>query len=337
MSLNIVEKKPLVITLLRDKGPSLPSQISGEIGLSLLFTSALLSEMVSDKMVQYSYLKVGGSPLYFLPGQEEKLENFSNHLHGKEKEALQLLKERQVLCEDELEPVQRVCLGNMKDFAIPIKFDYKNQPKLFWRYYMLPEKESFKKMEEYFAKLPQPPKVETDKKIEEFEKPDEIRDTIKKLKEENAIRPLHPVGMDEKDKLAEVNKETKTEVRIEEQKILHPEILKTVVKKRVPTKKKQDFTSRVLDYVKEKEMLILKNFDEDNKVCVAELDLKVGAMRFLIFGLNKKSLNELDLSLAFSEGQHERLPVLLVTNGKLTKKAEEYQKKLGNYIIVNKI
>jgi hypothetical protein len=67
------------------------------------------------------------------------------------------------------------------------------------------------------------------------------------------------------------------------------------------------------------------------------MDSKLGLMNFMIYSLQKKSLNEADLSLAYNEGQHERLPVLLVTNGKLTKKAEEYQKKLGNFLIVNKI
>ncbi len=336
MALNIAEKKPMVIEILKNKGPCLPSQISSEIKLQLLFTSALLSEMVSDKSIKFSSLKIGGSPLYYLSGQEPALENFTKHLHGKEKEALQFLKEKEILNEAELEPVQRVCLANIKDFAIPLKFIHKEQQFNFWRFYLIPEDIAIKKIEDYFRKLPHV-KIETEKKIKEFEKPDEIQETIKKLKEEQAIKPLHPVGKDERDKIAEENKEVKVEVRIEEQKILHPEILKKKVRRRAPTKKKQDFTSKVIDYVKEKEMLILKNYEEDNKICVAETESKVGSIKFLVFGLNKKSLNEFDLSLAYSEGQQERLPVLLVTNGKLTKKAEEYQKKLGNFLIVNKI
>ncbi len=338
MSLNIAEKKPMVIEILRNKGPCLPSQISSEIKLQLLFTSALLSEMVSDKSIRYSNLKIGGSPLYYLAGQESALENFTKHLHGKEKEAMNLLKEKGVLNETDLEPVQRVCLANIRDFAVPLKFTYKDQQFTFWRFYLVSEEEASKKIESYFASMPKMPKVETDKKIEEFEKPDEIQEAIKRLKEEKSIKPLHPVGIDERQEFEarEANKEVKIEVK-EEQKVLHPELLHKKIKKRTPTKKKKDFTSKVIDYVKEKEMLILKNFEDDNKVCVAETESKIGSIKFLVFGMNKKSLNEFDLSLAYSEGQQERLPVLLVTNGKLTKKAEEYQKKFGNYLIVNKI
>jgi len=336
MSLNITEKKPKVIEILKEKGPCLPSQISGGIGLSLLFTSALLSEMASDKTVRISYLKIGGSPLYLLPGQENMLENFTKHLHGKEKEALDLLKEKQVLSDTDLNPVQRVCLGAIKDFALQLKINSNNQQKIFWRYFTISEEEAMKKADEYLNNIPKiPSQKEPDKKLEEFEKPDEIQETIKKLKEEKAIKPLHPVGLDEREKVEQ--KEPKVEVRIEEQKILHPEVLKKKTHKRATTKKKQDFHSKVIDYIHEKDMTVVKNYEDENKVCVAQLDSKLGLMNFLVYSMQKKSLNEADLSLAFSEGQQERLPVLLVTNGKLTKKAEEYQKKLGNYIIVNKI
>lgn len=328
MSLNIAEKKPIVVEILKNNGPSLPGKIAREIKLSVLFTSALLSEMVSDKTIKFSFLKVGSSPLYYLPGQEQMLENFVNHLHNKEKEVFLLLKEKQILFEDELEPVQRVCLSNMKDFAVPIKITSGNQEKIFWRFYSLLEEESFKKAREFLSKIPQIPQTkEPDKRLTDYEKPDEIQETIKKLKEEHAIKPI-------KEK---IEKPTKKEVKVEEQKILHQEILKKKVRKRSPTKRKRDFINKVIDYVNEKEIKIIKNFEDENKVCIAQMDSKLGLMHFLVFVLNKKSLNESDLSLAFTEGQHEKLPVLLITNGKLTKKAEEYQKRLGNLLIVHKI
>lgn len=342
MSLNISEKKPRVIEILREQGPSLPSQISNKIGLSLLFTSALLSEMSSDKTVRISYLKVGGSPLYLLPGQENMLENFIKHLHGKEKEALELLKEKQVLSDENLEPIQRVCLNAVKDFALTLRVNSNNEQKLFWRYFTVPEDEAMKKIGESLPEIPrykERENKEPDKKLEEFEKPDEIQETIKKLKEDKSIKPLHPVGMDEREQFEKEKemREIKVEIK-EEQKLLHPEILKKkAVKKRAPTKKKKDFNSKALDYVHEKEMNIVKNFEDENKVCVAQMDSKLGLMNFLIYTINKKSLTEADISLAFTEGQSEKLPVLLITNGKLTKKAEEYQKRLGNFLIVNKI
>jgi len=146
---------------------------------------------------------------------------------------------------------------------------------------------------------------------------------------------LHPIGLDEREKFEK--DQQKPEIKAEEQKVLHPEILKKKVKKRLPTKKKKDFISKALEHIHKKEMAIIKNFEDENKVCVAQMDSRLGLMNFLVVAANKKSLTEADLSLAYTEGQQEHLPVLLVTNGKLTKKAEEYHKKLGNFLIVNKI
>ena len=69
-----------IVLVLEEKGPSLPIQISKEIGMSSLFISAFLSELTNEKRINVSHLKVGGSPLYFLNGQEEQLENFYKFL-----------------------------------------------------------------------------------------------------------------------------------------------------------------------------------------------------------------------------------------------------------------
>ena len=85
---NLQEKKKFILEIIKKKGPSLPSAISQEIRVSLLLTSALLSDMRSEKTVRLSNLRVGGSPLYYIQGQEQQLENFVKHLQLKEQEAL---------------------------------------------------------------------------------------------------------------------------------------------------------------------------------------------------------------------------------------------------------
>ncbi len=124
------EVKGKIIEIIRRKGPSLPVEIARETGLSPLFASAFLSELVKSGTLKLSHLKVGGSPLYFLPGQEKQLENFINHLHEREREALLLLKSKLVLKDKELLPAIRVALRNLKDFAFPIAY----KQELYWKY-----------------------------------------------------------------------------------------------------------------------------------------------------------------------------------------------------------
>ena len=77
-----------IIEILKIKGPSLPIQIAKQIRISSLFVSAFLSELTDEKTIKVSHLKVGGSPLYLLPGQEPLLEKYQKYLHPREAEAL---------------------------------------------------------------------------------------------------------------------------------------------------------------------------------------------------------------------------------------------------------
>jgi len=129
--------KGKILFILQKRGPSLPVHIARETGLSILFASAFLSELLSEKKIKISNMKVGSSPVYFLLGQESMLENFAQHLKSKEREAFILLKEKKFLKDKEQDPAIRVALRAIKDFAMPFK---KNE-ETFWRYFTAPETE----------------------------------------------------------------------------------------------------------------------------------------------------------------------------------------------------
>src|SRR3989338_271886 len=129
---NTSEIKEKIISVLKERGPSLPIQISREVELSPLFASAFLSELFSEKRIKISHLRVGNSPVYFVQGQEPLMEKFSDYLKSKEKEAFNLLRERKFLKDGEQQPAIRVALRDIKDFAIP----FRNQDgEIFWRYF----------------------------------------------------------------------------------------------------------------------------------------------------------------------------------------------------------
>ena len=86
--------KERILSILRMKGPTLPVYISQEIGISMLFVSAFLSELSSDKLVKMSHMRVGNSPIYYITGQEPQLEKFSNYLKSKEKKLSCFYKKR---------------------------------------------------------------------------------------------------------------------------------------------------------------------------------------------------------------------------------------------------
>ncbi len=126
-----------IIEILKEKGPSLPIKIAKKLGLETLFISAFLSELVNEKKIKISHLKVGSSPLYFLEGQEKKLEDFSQFLHSKEGEAVQLLKKNKILKDSEQEPAIRVALRSVRDFSVGFKKD----EEIYWKYALISESE----------------------------------------------------------------------------------------------------------------------------------------------------------------------------------------------------
>lgn len=137
------EIKEKIISVLKSRGPSLPVHIAGEIKTSILFSSAFLSELLSEKRIKISHMRIGSSPLYFLSGQELFLEKSSQYLKSKEKDAFLLLREKKFLKDREQSPAIRVALREIRDFAIP----FKDREEVVWRYFLVPESE-FKITEE---------------------------------------------------------------------------------------------------------------------------------------------------------------------------------------------
>src|SRR3989338_4968630 len=109
-----------ICELIRNTGPILPLQAAKLINSDTIIASAHLSDLVATKRLKISHVKVGGSPVYYLPGQEPSLQNFTNQLNEKEKRAYELLREKKILQDTELEPLFRVALRNLKDFAVPL-------------------------------------------------------------------------------------------------------------------------------------------------------------------------------------------------------------------------
>src|SRR3989344_8217717 len=136
--MNVNETHEKIIGFLGKKGPSLPINVAKELKMFFLFISAFLSELLNEKRVKMSNLKVGGSSLYFLDGQEEQLESYYKFMHPKEAEVFLLLKENKILKDGEQDPAIRVALRSIRDFAV----GFNSNDEIYWRYFSVPEIEA---------------------------------------------------------------------------------------------------------------------------------------------------------------------------------------------------
>lgn len=131
-----------VLEIVKRKGPVIPTEISRELGTESWLASAILSELVSGGQLRISSLKMGGTPLYYAAGQEEKLQDYTKYLHEQERRAFELLKAEKVLRDRALDPVTRVALRGIKDFALPLNVQNNSESELFWKWYLISNEEA---------------------------------------------------------------------------------------------------------------------------------------------------------------------------------------------------
>ncbi len=285
--------KERIFSFLRIKGPSIPVRVAKETGLSMLFASAFLSELLSETRIKLSHMKVGGSPIYLLSGQENLLENFSQYLGHKEREVLAILKEKKFLVDSEQLPSVRVALRDLKDFAVP----FKRGEETVWRYFLVPESE-----------LPL-------KKIPIIEKKEEITESVpvkKEIIEEKSIR-IEPIA-EIKELLSEV-----LETPIKE-KIEVKEKSKKKEKKKVSKKNNEKFFEKVKEFLASKsfEIINIESFGKGELV----LRVKENRNEFILVALNKKRLTERDIIQAHKRASSAGLKYRILMLGDLNKNIE---------------
>ncbi len=274
--------KQKIISTLEQKGPSLPVHISREIEQSILFTSAFLSELLSEKRIKISSMKVGNSPIYYLRGQESQLENYSYHLKSKEKEAYTLLKEKRFLKDTQQDPAIRVALRAIKDFAVPFR---KNE-ELIWRYYLTPQEEynlritsKEKKREE--GKEGEQKEQKSEKESQQFEKKAEELDIFDKEKKK-------------------------------------PKKTKTKKRKKNSSQKDNRFFNTIKEHLSKNNVEIV-DIVEITKENITFKVTKNGE-EYLIIAYNKKRISEEEINKAYKKSSELEIPYKIISFGEPLKR-----------------
>ena len=313
-----METRERIVEIVKAKGPVLPVQVSKEIGMNILMSSAHLAELTASQRLKISSLKVGGSPVYYLAGQEAMLQKFTGNLNDKEKKAYDLLSQNKVLRDSEQEPVIRVALREIRDFALPLNVKYNSSSEIFWKWYLLTDDEASKliKSKLNIAEEPEKKKEEkpAEKKIEVLQKQRET--------------PAEKQAKEKVEKSQKQLKETITEKPQEKARL------------RKPKQKEDEFLKDINKFFERNKINIIssevikKNSEID---FVIEIPSVVGNLQYYCKAKNKKRISDSDLSNAYVKGQFKKLPVLVLSNGDLSTKAHEMISKELNNLAFKKI
>jgi len=272
-----MDNRESIIQTIRIKGPVIPAQIAKVIGTDIMIASATLSELVSNKVLKISNIKFGSTPLYYLPGQESKLQDFAKNLHEKDKKAYDLLMQKKILRDKIADPIVRVALRSIKDFAVPLQVKINDNVEIFWKWYLITNEEA--------ARI--------------------IKETIKFDEPKEEIKPVHEtIAEKEQEKPREEKKEIKRE---EPKEILHEKEVKKEEKKTFIDKTAEDvFLNEIKRFLEKnnikliEEKIVKKNSDLD---LVIEVPSAVGSLTYYCKAKSKKRISDSDLSSAFVQGQ----------------------------------
>lgn len=286
--IDIQQKKKKILEFLESNGPSLPVQVARTIQMDPVFASAILSELLGTKEIKTSHMKIGASPLYLLPNQEKKLEEKTEHLKSIEREAQEKLKSQKVIYDEDEEPATRVALRNIKDFAIPFKF----QDKITWRYAFTPQKE-----------------------IDEILSPKEKQEPTPKTPTPSKEEPEVPKAWKVKKDEIKQAKEKSTSINREHKHIEQPKKIESIFEK---TNTPKTFLKEIEHFLKNQNTIItaIEEVDKNKVVAIVKSD-KTSSM---LFAFNKARIDETELLKCYKEADKKNLSYQIIIKGSLTKK-----------------
>ena len=302
-----MDNRDKILEFVKAKGPVLPVQISKEIGSNILMASAHLAELTASNKLKISTIKVGSSPLYYLAGQEEMLQKYTESMNDKEKKAYDSLQQNRVLRDAEQEPVIRVALRGIKDFAIPLNVNFNNNKEIFWKWHMAGSEEAERLIKQKLEIAEKPIEKKIEEKAEEKVQEQEIQEKIEE-------RPVQQIQKEIK---------PKTKERKPIQKDKDDIFLKDTIK---------FFEKNKINVISTE--VIKKNSEID---FIVELPSVVGNLQYYCKARNKKRIGDSDLSAAYVKGQFRKLPVLVLSPGELSTKAQEMLAKELNSVTFKKI
>ncbi|VVB81211.1 Uncharacterised protein [uncultured archaeon] len=152
------------ILALAQTSPLLPSGVAKALATNSIMAGAMLSEMCSKGLLKTSALRVGGSPLYLIPGKEEQLLNHLESLNEKDRRTVLKLQQEKIIRHSEADPLTQVSLVQVKDFAKPLTVTYENKQETFWKWFTISDKDAEELIR---TKLEGPKAIETPKPAEQ--------------------------------------------------------------------------------------------------------------------------------------------------------------------------
>lgn len=254
-----------VLEFVKKTGPLLSIKVAKHFKINTIYAGAYLSELISKKKIQFSYMKIGTSPLYYTDSQKPKLEEFSERLNPREKKTFDLLKQKKIIREKEVDNITKATLRNIKDFAVSLVVNFNNQKEIFWKYFLLDNIEAQKIIKQMLTIKKPKSEAKPILKKEKVPIKEVHAEFEEKIQSKKVIEKTKPKPVTEKepkkisDNLLEKQKEIKAKERklLKEKEQLEKELHKTIEQEqKALEKQRKEFLEQQKEMQKQRQELM---------------------------------------------------------------------------------
>lgn len=328
-----------VFEIVRQNGPVLPVEVAKKLKIDSFVAHAFLMQLVEAGKVKASKEQVGNSFLYFIPGKESAAQLRANVL-------LQQSKKTAKTYQKEAVSVSPGVAEKREAFAQRLKEIEEREEK---------EKRSRVDVERVKAQIQKEDFIERFKQAitpfltskEEEEEPETQieRSSVGPRRTPNRSKAsMGPIRTKFESGSSAREIEVKHEIEVKPKEIVEVKPESKKEEKKIKSKKKKktifgpkiDIVELAVEYLTERGAEIISKEVKKKKEVdfIVQIPSGIGPVKMFVKVKDKKSINEADLSLTYTQGQSKKLPILFLTTGRLTKTAQNYLKVIGGLLKV---
>lgn len=292
-----------VLRAVRELGPVVPNKIKQRLGESdSMLINIYLSDLQKEGKVRTTTLQLGSSSFAYTPEQLPKLEALTEHLNEKDKRVAIQLKTQSVMRAAAQDPLTRVGLQTIKDFAKPIQVKTGEGEETFYRWYSVSSEQAQEQIRQLLGvHIPQPVKQQPEP--QPAQTPNATSTQPATLEKQPSLQPKSAEPPKQETKKAVEKQQPLTQIETE-----------------------SAFGKQLTQYFTEKRITV-KQFEEVRKNseidAIINVPTAVGEITYFCKAKSKKTSNDGDLAAAILTAKSKMLPALYLTTGTVTKKARE--------------
>jgi len=339
-----------VLEIVQKSQGVLPVEVASKLGVDSFLANAYLSQLAETGKIVRSNTRIGGTNLYFIPGQEKLAESkISSILEQAKKTAKmyapegaanktnpEIEQKRQAFAErlreiEEKEPKKgkKVIPNAVPEpghKVMPITIKHVSQE-------VVGTDPGRAVGGQLMPKLKPEPIIEP--KVKEPEPEEPIKEIVKPAVQEK-LETKEPITAEpEFEEVAYNELEIKTGIDEQPKDGIREVIEKTFLKKPEKPMEPGPLVDAALAMLVDAGAdIIFRELKKKGKEADITFDLptKIGNIRMLAIVRDKKSITEADLSMAYTEGVNKKTPVVFITNGKMTKTAQSYHQVIAGML-----